>query len=85
MLYHLHSQAQQRLLQGPGQIPRLDLIVGHDLCAQWTGNSLNPAATARLVETLGGVIAGLGFVIELDDLEGRAQVGERTVRSLLHF
>ena len=25
------------------------------------------AATARLVETLGGVIAGLGFVLELDD------------------
>jgi adenine phosphoribosyltransferase len=43
------------------------------------------AATARLVETLGGVIAGLGFVIELDDLGGRTQVGERTVRSLLHF
>jgi adenine phosphoribosyltransferase len=43
------------------------------------------AATARLVETLGGVIAGLGFVIELDDLGGRVQVGERTVRSLLHY
>jgi len=43
------------------------------------------AATARLVETLGGVIAGLGFVIELDDLGGRAQVGERPVRTLLHY
>ena len=43
------------------------------------------AATARLVETLGGVIAGLGFVIELDDLGGRARVGVRTVRSLLHY
>jgi adenine phosphoribosyltransferase len=43
------------------------------------------AATARLVETLGGVIAGLGFVIELDELGGRARMGERTVRSLLHY
>ncbi len=43
------------------------------------------AATARLVETLGGVIAGLGFVIELDDLGGRAHMGERPVKSLLHF
>jgi adenine phosphoribosyltransferase len=43
------------------------------------------AATARLVETLGGVIAGLGFVIELDELGGRAVVGERTVRTLLHY
>lgn len=43
------------------------------------------AATARLVETLGGVIGGLGFVIELDELGGRAQVGERTVKTLLHY
>jgi adenine phosphoribosyltransferase len=43
------------------------------------------AATARLVETLGGVIGGLGFVIELDELGGRAQVGERTVKSLLRY
>ena len=43
------------------------------------------AATARLVETLGGVIAGLGFVIELDDLGGRAHLGARLVKSLLHY
>lgn len=43
------------------------------------------AATARLVETLGGVIAGLGFVIELDDLGGRAHMGERPVKALLHY
>lgn len=43
------------------------------------------AATVRLVETLGGVIAGLGFVIELDHLGGRTHVGERPVRTLLHY
>jgi adenine phosphoribosyltransferase len=43
------------------------------------------AATARLVETLGGVIAGLGFVLELDGLGGRAHLGERSVKALLHF
>ncbi len=43
------------------------------------------AATARLVETLGGVIAGLGFVIELDALDGRQRLGERSVKSLLHY
>ena len=43
------------------------------------------AATARLVETLGGVIAGLGFVIELDGLGGRAHLGERPVKALLHY
>lgn len=43
------------------------------------------AATATLVETLGGVIAGLGFLVELDALEGRSKLGDRTVRSLLHY
>jgi adenine phosphoribosyltransferase len=43
------------------------------------------AATARLVETLGGVIVGLGFVIELDSLGGRAHLGERTVKALLRY
>jgi adenine phosphoribosyltransferase len=43
------------------------------------------SATARLVETLGGVIAGLAFVIELDELDGRSRLGERPVRTLLHY
>lgn len=43
------------------------------------------AATARLVEALGGVLVGLGFVIELDGLCGRAHLGERTVKALLHY
>jgi adenine phosphoribosyltransferase len=43
------------------------------------------AATARLVETLGGLITGLGFVIELDQLGGRAHMGERPVKALLHY
>jgi adenine phosphoribosyltransferase len=43
------------------------------------------AATARLVETLGGVIAGLGFVIELGELDGRSHLGERSVKALLRY
>jgi adenine phosphoribosyltransferase len=43
------------------------------------------AATATLVETLGGVIAGLGFLLEIDDLGGRARLGDRPVRSLLKY
>ncbi len=42
-------------------------------------------ATATLVETLGGSIAGLGFLLELDELGGRARLGDRTVRSLLQY
>ncbi|MGB3735065.1 MAG: adenine phosphoribosyltransferase [Ilumatobacter sp.] len=43
------------------------------------------SATATLVETLGGVIAGLGFLLEIEPLAGRAQLGDRPVRSLLQF
>mgnify|MGYP001578146448 FL=1 len=43
------------------------------------------AATAKLVETLGGVVAGLAFLLEIDELGGRAKLGERTAQALLHY
>jgi adenine phosphoribosyltransferase len=43
------------------------------------------AATARLVETLGGQVVGLGFMLELASLGGRATVGERRIESLTSF
>jgi adenine phosphoribosyltransferase len=43
------------------------------------------AATARLVETLGGQVVGLGFMLELPGLGGRAKVGERRIESLTSF
>jgi len=43
------------------------------------------AATAKLVETLGGVVAGLAFLLEIDNLGGRAKLGERTAQALLHY
>jgi adenine phosphoribosyltransferase len=41
------------------------------------------AAAGRLVERLGGRLAGFGFLIELTALEGRRRLGENHVRSLL--
>ena len=43
------------------------------------------AATCRLVETLGADIVGLGMLIELPSLNGRRQLGERRIESLLTF
>lgn len=43
------------------------------------------AATARLVEKLGGVIAGFGFVIELGFLGGRARLDGREAVSLITY
>jgi adenine phosphoribosyltransferase len=42
-------------------------------------------ATARLVEALGGAVAGLGFIIELEALGGRAQLGSHRVESLVRY
>ncbi len=43
------------------------------------------AATARLVERLGGVVAGFAFVIELGFLDGRARLEGYDMLSLLTY
>jgi adenine phosphoribosyltransferase len=43
------------------------------------------AATVRLVERLGGEVVGLGFIIELGFLGGRAKVPGRDLRSLIVY
>ena len=42
-------------------------------------------ASAKLVELIGGVVAGLGFVIELEGLGGRAVLADYSVESLLDY
>jgi adenine phosphoribosyltransferase len=43
------------------------------------------AATARLVESLGGVVAGFGVIIELTFLDGRKKLGGYDVASLIQY
>ena len=43
------------------------------------------AATCRLVEELGGVVAGLGFLLEIHGLGGRARLGDRQIESLARY
>ncbi|MGH7588009.1 MAG: adenine phosphoribosyltransferase [Gemmatimonadota bacterium] len=57
------------------------VVVIDDLLA--TGGS--SYAAARLVERLGGVVAGLGFVIELDFLDGRARLAGYDCASLVRY
>lgn len=61
----------------PGQ----NVLIVDDVLA--TGGTA--AACARLVEKLGGHIAGYGFVIELDFLDGRKKLPHYHVHSLLHY
>jgi len=43
------------------------------------------AATARLVERLGGEVAGLAFVVELAFLGGRSRLGAHPVQSIIAY
>ena len=61
----------------PGQ----RVVVVDDLLA--TGGTMQ--ATTKLVQQLGGTIAGLGFAIELDFLKGRDRLQDYDVFSLLHY
>jgi adenine phosphoribosyltransferase len=42
-------------------------------------------ATANLIEALGGVVAGIGVLIELDELGGRTRIGEYRLESLTTY
>ena len=57
------------------------VLIVDDLMA--TGGTA--AAAGKLVEKLEGVIAGYGFLVELDLLSGRKQLGEANIFSLLHY
>jgi adenine phosphoribosyltransferase len=57
------------------------VLIVDDLLA--TGGTAE--ATARLVKSLGGDIAGLAFVVELDFLNGRDKLKPYNVFSLLHY
>ncbi len=61
----------------PGQ----NVMIVDDVLA--TGGTA--AAAAQLVERLGGKVAGLSFVIELDALNGRAKLPGQRIDSLLHY
>ncbi len=57
------------------------MLIVDDLLA--TGGTA--AAAARMVELAGGQVAGVGFVVELTFLHGRAKLAGREVFSLLEY
>src|SRR5947199_9630489 len=57
------------------------VLIVDDLLA--TGGTA--AAAARMVEEAGGIVAGLGFVVELTFLEGRKRLAGHDVFSLLQY
>lgn len=61
----------------PGQ----KILIVDDVLA--TGGTA--AAVASLVQRLGGQVVGLGFVLELDFLNGRTRLPGLEIHSLLHY
>ena len=61
--------------------PGEEVLVVDDVLA--TGGTA--AATCRLVERLGGTVAGLGFIIELAFLSGRSKLEGRDMMSLITY
>ena len=61
----------------PGQ----RVLIVDDLLA--TGGTA--AAVARMVEDMGGVVAGIGFVVELTFLDGRRKLAGHELFSLLQY
>ena len=61
----------------PGQ----RVLIVDDLLA--TGGTA--AAAARMVEEAGGVVVGMGFVVELTFLKGRERLAGHDVYSLLQY
>jgi adenine phosphoribosyltransferase len=61
--------------------PNEKILIVDDVLA--TGGTA--AATGRLVETLGGVIVGFGFLIEIRDLAGHERLSKHRVESLTRY
>lgn len=62
-------------------LPGQKVLIVDDLLA--TGGTIK--ATVDMVEALGGIVAGLVFLIELSDLGGRKKIGDYPIMSLLKY
>lgn len=62
-------------------MPGQKVLIVDDLLA--TGGTMY--AAAKLVEKLGGEVVGLGFLIELEDLNGREKLAGYKVESLIQY
>jgi adenine phosphoribosyltransferase len=61
--------------------PGEKVLITDDLLA--TGGTI--AAAIKLVESLGGIVAGLAFMIELKDLNGREKLEGYDILSLMSY
>lgn len=79
--YELEYGTDQLEIHADAIEPGQNVLIIDDVLA--TGGTAS--AVARLVEELGGTIAGLGFVIELTFLNGRQKLAGKDVFALLQY
>ncbi len=79
--YALEYGADSLEIHADAVRPGQGVLIVDDLLA--TGGTAR--AVARLVEKLGGTVAGFAFVVELDSLKGREKLAGYDVFSLLHY
>jgi adenine phosphoribosyltransferase len=79
--YQLEYGTDQLEMHADAIEPGQSVLIIDDVLA--TGGTAS--AVARLVEQVGGKVAGLGFVIELTFLHGRDKLGGYDVFSLLQY
>jgi len=79
--YELEYGTDRLEIHRDGVRPGERILVIDDVLA--TGGTA--AATCRLVTGLGGVVVGLGVLLELTFLDGRHKLGDVPIRSLLTY
>ncbi len=81
MEYALEYGADALEIHQDAVAPGRRVLIVDDLLA--TGGTAQ--AVAKLVEKLGGVVAGFAFLVELDFLHGREKLAAYRVHSVLHY
>jgi adenine phosphoribosyltransferase len=81
LAYELEYNSAALEVQQDAIAPGQNILIVDDLLA--TGGT--SSATAKLIETLGGTIAGFAFVIELEFLNGRAALGNYNIKTLVNY
>lgn len=79
--YDLEYGSDQLEIHEDGIKPGQRVFIVDDLLA--TGGTVE--AIDALVHKMGGITAGYGFVVELDDLKGKDRLNDAPVYSLCHY
>lgn len=79
--YGLEYGSDSLTIHKDGIKPGQRVLIADDLLA--TGGTIN--ATIEMVEKLGGVVAGIAFMIELSYLEGREKLSQYDIFSLTSY